>query len=151
MRRAALFLLLAGACGTVLLQAADRAPDQRLVRAELRFNGELLLETSTSDDGHPDVDQVWAYLPGLAFRPTPEFAKLLAARGVEGDAFTLERGEKDDWIRLDIAYGGRAELRKLPLRRDGETWKVDADAVQGAAERRWIRRWEAAALYGDKR
>jgi len=72
-------------------------------------------------------------------------------REAEGSSWTLERSREEDWIRLDIAYGGRAELWKLPLLQVGETWRVAGDAIDSAAERRWIRRWEAANLDQKKR
>ena len=136
--------LLALLLGLSIAAAAPLATSEaRLVPAEVRFNGEVLLEASTSDDGQPNVDQVWAYLAGLRFSATPEFEALRTARERGDDTCTLSRGEEDDWIELEISYGGRAQLRKLSLLKDGEFWRLAPaqPALEAtAAARRWIRR-----------
>lgn len=149
--RRLLFLVLALGVGLACLDARNAHTEMRMVRAEVSFQGEVLLEASTSDDGSPHVDEVWNYLKKLEFSPTPAFHTLREKREAEGSPWTLERSKEEDWIRLDIAYGGRAELWKLPLLQVGESWRVDVDAIDAAAERRWIRRWEAANLYEKKR
>ena len=70
-----LIALLAGA--TLLAHASGPgtpAPAARLVRASIAVDGQVVLLASTSDDGHPDADQVWSYLlERLEFQPTDAF------------------------------------------------------------------------------
>jgi hypothetical protein len=134
--------------------------DARLVRAEVLLGETSLLLGSTSDDGKPDVDTVWQYLRDLRLQPTEAFTALRderaeaaaeAAGRPQADRWTLRRGEKDPWIHLRIAYGGRAEVHALTLLRDEDgAWRVDPTDLERYADLRWIRRREAAALY-DKR
>lgn len=162
MRRLALaltapLLLLASAS---LLRAGDTDSDgARMVLAEVLLGDTLLLRGSTSDNGKPHVDHVWEYLRALDLRPTDAFAELRAERTAAGAAegvsaadgdWTLRRGEEDPWIHLRIAYGGRVEVHWLSFTPAGDgNWRVAAADVERYADMRWIRRREAARLYGD--
>lgn len=159
MRRAAIalsapLLLLASAS---LLPGAAAPEDARLVTAEVLLGETVLLRGSTSDDGKPDVDQVWSYLRGLRLKPTEAFDALRTERAGQAsepaeptadERYTLRRGEKDPWIHLRIAYGGRAEVFALTLLRDDGGWRVDTADLDRYADMRWIRRSEAARLHG---
>ena len=153
-------LLLAGLCAGLATAVAAAHDDTaaRLVAAEVRLGDVVLLRGSTSDDGKPDVDQVWDYLRELRLQPTAAFDELRAGRAAEAEAgaepvaegsWKLRRRDEDPWIHLRIAYGGRAEVFVLTLLRDeGGRWRVDPADVARYADMRWIRRSEAARLYG---
>ena len=148
MKHLALILLAVSLVTSLGLLASAKSPAAaRLVRASVVVDGEVVLRTSTSDDGSPDADEVWGYLRGLEFEATPEFASLAAARKAEGDdgSFELlgtavpERGKSADGgpyrrpeIGLSISYGGEVELRKVrfvPAATAGK-WRLDKGVVE---------------------
>ncbi len=155
----ALLLLLAASTlalgwGATRGSAEVRGTAARFVRASIAFDGRVILQGSTSDDGHPDVDEVWGYLRGLAFTPTEELAKL----GLATDAaeLTLEKKGDPAAIVLDLAYGGEVRTWRLSLERSrnekGEVrWKLAPAEIERLFPYRLISRAEAARLREPKR
>lgn len=151
-------LLLGGATAMLSASRTDVAPFARFVPAVVRCDGVEVLRASTSDNGSPDADEVWYYLRNLTFQPTDEFARLgdPAADGVWRIPAQATDQEKPLPVRftVDIAYGGRLELRELLLEPAG-TGKVGWRLAPGEAERwfkhRWIARDAVAALRDPKR
>lgn len=159
MRPAGVFLLgaLAAPCfvfGLTQWRGEGPSPSARFVRASIAFDGREILQSSTSDDGHPDVDEVWGYLRGLAFTPTEELAKL----GLATDAaeLLLEKKGQPTAIVLDLAHGGEVRTWRLSLERSqnekGEVrWKLAPAEIERLFPYRLISRAEAAQLREPKR
>lgn len=130
------------------------APAARFVPATIAIDGKEILRGSASDDGKPDVDEVWGYLRGMAFTPTEEFAKL----GLAADAsqLLLEKKGEPKAIVLDLAYGGEVRTWRLELARgvDGQgkaCWKLAEPEIERLFSYRLISRSEAARLREPKR
>lgn len=142
---------------------AGHAPRTRLVMAEVSLGERVVLRASASDDGHPDVDEVWGYLRGMTLEPTAEFAALGVDATAEeftmlGDPFEGGDGSspRRPTVRLEIDYGGRAQVRELRLLRTATAagkpaWRVDPAELDRHFSHRWIRRVEAALLEKPKR
>jgi len=80
-----------------------------LIRASVMYDGKVVLEGSTSDDGRTDADGVWEQLKQITFKPTADFAAL----GIDPTAkqTVLTDGRKgvplsQTKLRVDIVYGG---------------------------------------------
>lgn len=134
--------------------AEAREPAARFIRASLAVDGREILESSTSDDGHPDVDEVWGYLRGLEFTPTAEFEEL----GLAPDApkLLLEKKGEPRAIVLEVGYGGEVRTGRLELERgvDGKGkafWKLAPAEIERLFPYRLISRAEAARLREPKR
>lgn len=140
--------------------APARSPEAvRLVSARVLVDGEVVLRGSTSDDGSPDADAVWAYLHELELSPTEAFGAL----GVEPDAAAVTLG----WLKgkategrgdpptlgLEIRYGGLDAPFLLGLVRSeaGDTWRVAPETVEARFPYRRITRAQAAALEDPER
>ncbi len=143
--------------------AAGPTAARRLISAELRIDGELVLSAFTSDDGYPDADEVWSYLARLEFERTPEAEE--TGLSIEGGTLTL-RGKPDERpglttpfkkvVTLKVGYGGVATLREVKLKRidsekDGGLWRVDKELGTRMFSYRTITRSQAAALKKPKR
>lgn len=155
---------------------ATTATFVRLVPATISVDGVVVLRASTSDDDHPDVDEVWAYLRELRFDTTDEFAEF-AAMAKDG-ALTLVGEVTPQAVRdgepvevasnttssrplprsvvLDVGYGGTVHLRELALvvdtpDRQGRTWQVAPSEIVRWFLRREITREEASRLKAPKR
>lgn len=151
---------------TAMLSAwgiAAHAPRTRMVMAEVSQGERVVLRASTSDDGHPDVDEVWGYLRGMTLEPTADFAALgvdekSAEFTMRGEPFEGGDGSspRRPTLRLEIDYGGRAQLRELRLLRAttdaGKAgWRIDPAELDRHFSGRWIRRVEAGLLEKPKR
>ena len=148
---------------TFLAHAADPGSGtlpMRLVSASITVGGEVVLRASTSDDGHPDADEVWNYLiEQLEFQPTEAFASL----GIDptSKAVTLgwlkgretEHLGEPPTIAVEVAYGGHDAPFRLGLVRSPEktTWRVDRATVERRFDYRRITRAQAAQLTNPKR
>lgn len=151
-------LLLGGATAFVPTSRTDVAPFARYVPAVVTCDGVEVLRASSSDNGSPDADEVWYYLRNLTFQPTDEFARL--GDPAAGELWRIPapatKQEKPLPVRftVDIAYGGKIELRELLLVPAGDG-KVGWRLAPGEAERwfkhRWIARDAVAALRDPKR
>lgn len=133
---------------------APPAPAARFVSASISIGGREILRGSASDDGQPDVDEVWGYLRGIVFAPTEEFARL----GLATDAaeLLLEKQGEPKAIVLDLAYGGEVRTWRLLLQRSqneqGELrWKLAPVEIGRLFPYRLISRAEAARLREPKR
>lgn len=161
LQRILLLLSVAALTGLGLLHASRPAPAARMVLAEISLNGEVILRGSTSDDGHPDADEVWGYLKGEFFLHPTENLSIAGEdreRGrleLHGAPTGLEAGSHGPryhpTLGLEIAYGGQCELRELSLIRvrtddDTEAWKVDPETVDRWFAHRRITRREASLL-----
>lgn len=130
------------------------APVARFVPASIAMDGKEILRGSTSDDGHPDVDEVWGYLRGITFSPTDDFAKLgLAADTAQ---LLLEKKGEPKAIVLDLAYGGEVRTWRLELERCVDAhgkpcWKLAPPEIERLFSYRLISRSEAARLRDPKR
>ncbi len=135
-------LLAALSCFTNTFVLDDgRAPSPthaRLIPAEIRVDGEVVLRGSTSDDGHPDVDAVWDYQRGtLAYAPTAAFAAL----GVPADTeeWVLEPRPTDRGERSESAEGAKADDPKTaatkPRRRRPAQWTIEVVVGYGGEAR----------------
>ena len=141
--------------GGMLALAPGRCPGSdpiatRLVRAEIRVDGALVLEASSSDDGRPDADQVWLTLPTFRWRETEAFAQL----GVEPAASeaTIEREGSPTAIVVDQHHGGEAASARLRLVREpGGSWTLPAEEVDRLFATRRITRRQAALLKDPER
>ena len=132
----------------------ETASGARLVKASVSYDGVVILEGSTSDDGRVDADGVWAYLKTLKFKPTAAFAdrKIDPATGKTtltgaGEGVALA----DSKITVSIAFGGSAKFRELTLIRvpkdsQGKEWRLDPVQVDDRFASRLISRREAARL-----
>ena len=150
--------------GFVLLvreaSAGPRASGARLVTASIAVDGRVVLRASTSDDGHPDADEVWGYLLGqLEFKPTEAFSALgvdpaseRVTLGWRKSPETEARGEPPS-IELTVSHGGRDAPFELGLVRNaGEAnWRVANESVRDRFPHRWITRVEAAQLTAPRR
>jgi len=141
-------------------QPGSRARPARLVTASIKVDGELVLRASTSDDGHPDADEVWNYLlERLEFQPAEAFPSL----GIDAASETVTLG----WLKssetehlgdppaisLEVAHGGHdAPFRLGLVRSKGEqAWRVDRETVENRFPYRSITRTEAAQLTDPRR
>ncbi len=134
-------LLLSGLAMARLHANADPAPadDARAIRAQVLVDGETMFWASTSDNGHPNVDEVWAYLPDLHFEPRPAYLKSLGDKPIGSTAAFKDKNNKRT-IELSISYGGRAWLRELTLEKQGAAWRISTQQVETQAPYRWIPR-----------
>jgi hypothetical protein len=134
---------------------APPAAAARLLPATISLDGKVVLRGSSSDDGHPDADEVWTGLRGMRFKPAEDWA----ATGLDADAEGLSEAVLGDdppkpgrgRVLLDMSYGGTAELRRLRVvRREdpqhGRHWVVDPMVIRYAFASRQISRREAAEL-----
>lgn len=150
-----LVALLAGGAVAFPAPANDaRVPLARYVPAVVTCDGVEVLRASTSDNGRPDADEVWYYLRGLTFLPTDDFARL--GDPAEGKPWRIpaaaKEAEKPLPVRftVDVAYGGKVELRELLLVPAGEG-KAGWRLAPGEAERWFSHRWIARAAAADLR
>lgn len=155
--------------GLVLLAVGARAATTwnsaaRAVLATIRVDDVVVLQASTSDDGHPDADRVWGYLERLEFAPTPEFAALqppadldtLELHGAESNEVGpggTSRTVRERTVELRIAYGGTALVRQLAFTRapGSDRWRLDPAEVTRHFDGRRITRREARLLDDHKR
>ncbi|MBL8734321.1 MAG: hypothetical protein JNN13_18235 [Planctomycetes bacterium] len=152
----ALVVALGLACAPTLA-----GPGTRLVSAEIRYDGRVILRGSASDDGSADCDAVWDYQRGtLAYAPTDAFADL----GVPPHAkeHRLERKPvprgvaPTSGIEVVVDYGGEARTWSLRLVRGakqptGGEWYVHPDDVARLFGTRLIARDDAARLQDPDR
>lgn len=154
-----LALLAVGALAATSWNSAARA-----VLATIRVDKVVVLQAYTSDDGHPDADQVWGYLERLEFAPTPEFAEFqrsadldtLELHGAESNEFGPDgtsRTVRERTVELRIAYGGTGLARQLVFTRvaGADRWRLDPAEVARHFDERWITRREARLLGDHKR
>ena len=152
------FLVLSTCVAAIRALTPPFEASARLVRARIERNGVELLRVSTSDDGYPDVDEVWDYLGELEFEPTEAFGELgvdstsavFRLLGTEGES----RGSSPYYERdivLAIAYGGDVSVRKLDLVRSGARWKVSPEHVERYFDYRKITREQARGLKRPRR
>lgn len=113
--------------------------DARAIRGEVLSNGVAMFQASTSDNGSPNVDEVWNYLPELEFQPTQAYLKPLKGHPL-GSMVSLEGENNERSIELSISYGGRAWIRSLTLEHKDGAWRIAAEKVKKEAPYRWIRR-----------
>lgn len=163
LRRSLLSLLVLSGVATAAHLASGPEVAQRIILAEISVDGVVVLRGSASDDGHPDADEVWGYLETLKFKPTDAFqslnvakdAKQLELLGTEipvcGERKPGEKIRRERSIRLDMSYGGHADVRELDLvrgepDRGGATWSVTAEDIESNASWRWITRRQADQL-----
>lgn len=134
-------LLIAGIFVAEIEGWAGGKPDAeaRAIRAEVLHNDVAVFTSSTSDNGHPNVDEVWAYLPGLKFQPTEAYLESLKGAPL-GSSVSLKGENNKQSIGLSISYGGRAWLRDLTLEEVGDFWRISQGQVEKYAPYRWIQR-----------
>ena len=126
----------------------------RLIRAEVSYDGKVVLEGSTSDDGHTDADGVWEYLKSIKFKPTDEFQALKVDQAAKQTTLSgAGRGVplSDSKITVAIAYGGESKFRDLTITRvakgsHGREWMLNPGEVDKWFAYRLISRREAANL-----
>lgn len=129
----------------------------RYVPIKVYFDGELILEGNASDDGHPDADAVWEALKQVNLGETDAFIKLFGRDvGDELKIWKKPEGELPMKIRIDVAYGGVAEVTALRVRRQrpdaaGRVWRVHPEDVDNSFNTRLIKRSDAARLANPKR
>ena len=159
LRRSLLILTLLGlGAGTAAHVTRGPVP-ARLVTASVTIDGALVLQGSTSDDGHPDADAVWGYLVGLELEPREGFAALGLADDATEATFGWLRGVKTEHlgdppsIELAIAYGGTSTpvILKLVRTAGADTWRVAPETVERQFPYRLISRRQAAELEDPKR
>ena len=148
-------LLILVACA--IFMESQESSAARLIRAEVSYDGKLVLEGSTSDDGHMDADAAWDYLKTMKFRPTDAFKTLDfdpsvketvllgSSKGVKGVALA------DCRITVSIAYGGESKFRELTLTRvikdaHGREWMLDPGEIDKWFAYRLISRKLASEL-----
>ena len=132
----------------------DQASAARLIRASVSYEGAVILEGGTSDDGYVDSDGVWEYLKKIKFTPTEAFdalkidpvAKVTKLEG-GGPGVALA----DCRITVSIAHGGSAKFRELtptrvPKDKHGREWMLDPDEINKWFAYRMISRREASKL-----
>ena len=107
---------------------AGEATAARFVWAKVPLDGTTLLERSTSDDGRVDADGVWEYLKSMKFKATKNFADLKVDPAAKETVLNSNapRGQPGTIV-VDIAYGGKGNIRKLklirvPIDRQGREW-----------------------------
>lgn len=149
--------------GALIANAADPGsgvPAARLVTASITVDRELVLRASTSDDGHPDADEVWNYLlERLEFQPTAAFSSLGIDPASETSTIgSLESGENErrgepPAIALEVDYGGHDTPFHLGLVRCAgqNAWRVDRKTVEDRFPHRRITRAQAAQLIEPRR
>ena len=120
-------------------------PAARLIYSEILVEGKQMFHSSTSDDGHPNVDVVWGYIPELQYEATPAFEEAYGQHE-DGDEVTFSSGSRERTIDLRIAYGGLAHHRELKLVLENDKWRVPAKEAERQARRRWITRDSVKAL-----
>ena len=130
----------------------------RLVTARILVDGEVVLQGSTSDDGDPDADAVWAYLHRLDLRPTEAFGSLAIEPGSDEVTLGWLRSKdnahlgKPPTLGLEIEYGGEDAPFLLGLvRSEGGHWRVAPETVERRFSYRRITRSQAADLDEPKR
>ena len=160
---AATLLALAGAARSGLAPASRAsAPTTpvRLVSAAIRVDGLAVLRASTSDDGHPDADEVWGYLlESFEFKPTDDFDSLGLDPAVEEVTLGWLRGKATEHLgappklEIEIEYGGLDAPFRLGLVKDpGKgTWRVARETVERRFAYRRITRRQAAQLTDPRR
>lgn len=138
-------------CGTSSSTLATR-----VVMVRISLNGELILQGYLSDDGSPDADEVWEGLKTVNLEEGEAFAKLRIAPDLKEYRIvgTAGRAEAPP-IRLEVDYGGVAQLRALTIRRmppdpAGRVWRIAAEDVDGSFDGRMLSRREAARLANPK-
>jgi len=142
----------------VLCMLPTEASAARLIKAEISYEGGVVLECSTSDMGKPDPDEVWNYLKKLTFKPTAAFADLKIDPSAKqtvlagaGPGVALE----DSKVSVSIRYGGESTFRELTLTRvpkdkRGGEWTLDAAEIDRQFGTRSITRRDAARLKRPK-
>jgi hypothetical protein len=145
-------LLLSGVAMARLLPPAEHlgAANARAILAEVMMNDVVYFRATTGDNGSPNVDEVWAYLPGLNFKPTQAFLDQLGEQPL-GTTVALAGKKNQRSIELSISYGGRTWIRNLTLELDADVWRISADQVETNAPYRWIRRRAVDDLCEAKR
>ena len=130
----------------------------RLIAASISVDGEVVLRASTSDDGHPDADEVWGYLnTALVFEPTEAFASLKIAPDANEATLGWLRGKATAHLGappkmiVDVAYGGLDQPFVLKLERVEGGWRIAEETVDGRFAYRRITRREAALLDDPER
>jgi hypothetical protein len=130
----------------------------RFVPIKIYVDGELILEGNASDDGTPDADEVWDALKRVNLGETREF-KRLAGDNI-GDQLEIFRKQKGDDkampIRIEVAYGGTAEITALRIQRKspdgaGRVWRIESQQVSDLFDTRYLSRSDAAGLSNPKR
>lgn len=137
-----------------LLVWPHEASAARLIRASISLNGKIILEGSTSDDGHTDADGVWEYLKSIKFKPTDEFQALKVDPAAKQAVLSgAGRGVplSDSKVTVSIEYGGKSKFRKLTLIRvakdaQGREWTLDPPELDAMFGYRLISRREASKL-----
>jgi len=131
----------------------------RLIRASVSYDGKVVLEGGTSDNGKSDADEVWGMLGTITFKPTEAFGGLGVAPTAQQATLADDRkgvAMRDTKLNVQIAYGGEANFRKLTLTRVpkdrwGGEWKLDQKEVDSIFGYRLISRREAAQLRKPKK
>ncbi len=162
-----LYILLA-LCVVSLVASSSRAgTSARFIPVRVLVDGDVVFTGSTSDDGGPDADAVWAYLTGCKLTPTAELNALAKERHAPGASEWTLYGQPDPKgalgangqilrtadVTLEISYGGTAHARELQLvaTPSGDGWCVARAEVERHFDSRLISRREAAELERPKR
>ena len=145
-------LLILAACA--FFTQPQEASAMRFIRASISFEGNVILEGSWSDDGYTDADGVWEYLKQIKFKPTEAFQALGVAPTAQQTVLSDDRkgvALSRTKLKVDIAYGGASNFRKLTLTRVpkdrwGSEWKLNPKEIDGMFAYRLISRREASKL-----
>jgi hypothetical protein len=95
--------------GLALLIFVVTAPNResafrsRYVQAQILLDNEIVLEFSTGDDGHPDVDEVWDYLKTKEFSSTEGWAKISKESVLVDSDGNVRFNVR---VRISVTYGG---------------------------------------------
>lgn len=129
----------------------------RLCWVEISLNGEVILETSYGDNGHPDADAVWEGLKVQNLRETDAFKKLKIDPELKEYRFDVPPPQKgEEWpIKIRATYGGVAETRFVTIKRvapdqTGGSWRIDAKDLDREFDTRKISRRQARELKDPK-
>src|SRR5262249_36960781 len=98
---------------------------KRVVDAEVKLDGMVVLTAGGGDDGKPGHD-VWGYLKRYEFRPAERFS---VTPETKDPLKAVLRGE----IVVQIDYGGEARTTSLKLvrpRKDAPFWKIAPGEVE---------------------
>ena len=142
-------VLISGIAIDFLYLSSDSSSEARFIHAAIFVDGEAYFQSSTSDDGSPNVDAVWAYLPGLKFEATEAFLESKKNTPVE-QTVTLAGKDNDREIEIRIAYGGLALVRELTLDYSESVWSLSLEQVEKFASNRWIRRNEVDGICEER-
>ena len=128
----------------------------RIVKIEVRVDGEVVLEREDGDYGDRDADAVWESLKEVNLRETDAFKTLKIAPDQKKFNIQRENPKKGPLpIEIHVMYGGIAHTCNMTIERVtpdrfGGKWRIVRDDVDDLFDARMISRSDATTLRDPK-